>query len=406
MYLVWLAWKNLWRNRSRTLITVSAVFFSVILSVLASSSKSGIFEQLVKNVAGIYSGYIQLHRKGYWNEQMIDNGFQISNNLENKIKASKNVIAISPRLESFALVSVGESTKGCMVIGIDPQAESKIIRLDKRLIKGNYLNKKSDHFALVSDGLIKHLNLKLQDTIILISQGYHGTIAAGRFIVSGILKFGSPVINDRTIFLKLNDAQEFYGADGIITSYVLSPKSTQNLNESTSEISQLTGQKYETMSWEDMMPEIKQHIATDSNNMFIVQCILYLLISFGIFSTLLMMMEERKAEMCMLIALGLQNTNLSLTLFFESIITVSLGCISGILASIPIAVYFNHHPIKLGAELSKSYERFGFEAIFPTSIDPSIFIEQAIIVLCIGVLLSIYPAIKSLQLDPVKSIHQ
>ena len=155
MYLVWLAWKNLWRNRSRTLITVSAVFFSVILSVLASSLKSGIFEQLVKNVAGIYSGYIQLHRKGYWNEQMIDNGFQISNNLENKIKASDKVSALAPRLESFALVSAGESTKGCMVIGIDPQAESTIIQLDKRLVKGKYLNKDLGHDALVSDGLIK-----------------------------------------------------------------------------------------------------------------------------------------------------------------------------------------------------------------------------------------------------------
>jgi ABC-type antimicrobial peptide transport system permease subunit len=90
----------------------------------------------------------------------------------------------------------------------------------------------------------------------------------------------------------------------------------------------------------------------------------------------------------------------------ESVLTVLVGCIAGIAASIPIIYYFNKHPIRLGGEVSKAYERFGFEAIFPTATDPAILIYQGIVVLLIGLLLSIYPVIRVIRLDPVKAMKK
>ncbi|HEX6846436.1 MAG TPA: ABC transporter permease, partial [Chitinophagaceae bacterium] len=120
MWLIKMAWKNLWRNKSRTLITIAAIFFAVILSVTASSLKSGIFDNLVKNVVSFYSGYIQVHKKGYQDEQLLDNSFPASAELETKILSQKNISAITPRLESFALASSENTTKGCMITGISP----------------------------------------------------------------------------------------------------------------------------------------------------------------------------------------------------------------------------------------------------------------------------------------------
>ena len=106
MWLLTMAWKNLWRNYTRTHISMSAIFFAVILSVLTSSLKDGVFDNLVKNVVSFYTGYIQVHKTGYWNEQNLDNSFTASAKTEQIILSDNNISSITSRLESFALVSV------------------------------------------------------------------------------------------------------------------------------------------------------------------------------------------------------------------------------------------------------------------------------------------------------------
>lgn len=395
----------MWRNRNRTVITMAAIFFAVILSVITSSLKTGIFDNLVKNVVSFYTGYVQVHKQGYWSEQILDNSFDTSGNIEKKILSTETVSQIAPRLESFALASSQDITKGCLIVGIDPQKENDITGLKSKLIAGNYL-KNSDSGLLLSEGLAKRLQLNPGDTIVLISQGFHGATAAGKYRVLGILKFGSPELNDKVLFMPLPLAQDLFSAYGMITSYVLSLKNPKLLEQAAGSIRSAIGSNYEVMTWKQMMPEIQQHIATDSNNMQAVQALLYLLISFGIFSTLLMLMVERKFEMGMLVAVGMKKIKLAILLLIESILTVISGCLLGILVSIPLVYYLNKHPIRLGGETAKIYERFGFEAIFPTSTSIEIFVSQGIIVLVIGLILSLYPVYKTIRLNPVAAMKK
>jgi len=405
MWIIKMAWKNMWRNRNRTVITMAAIFFAVILSVITSSLKTGIFNNLVKNVVSFYTGYVQVHKQGYWSEQILDNSFDTSGNIEKKILSTPTVNQIAPRLESFALASSQDITKGCLIVGIDPQKENDITGLQSKMTKGIYL-KKGDSAVLVSEGLAGRLKLNPGDTIVLISQGYHGATAAGKYRIQGILKFGSPELNDKALFMPLPLAQDLFSAYGMITSYVLSLKNPKLLEQTAESIRSAIGTDYEVMTWKQMMPEIQQHIATDSNNMQAVQLLLYLLISFGIFSTLLMLMVERKFEMGMLVAVGMKKVKLAILLLIESIFTVISGCLLGILVSIPLVFYLNKHPIRLGGETAKIYERFGFEAIFPTSTSIEIFISQGIIVLVIGLILSLYPVYKTLRLNPVTAMKK
>lgn len=405
MYLLRLAWKNLWRNRSRTLITMAAIFFAVILSVLASSLKNGIFDNLVRNVVSFYTGYVQVHKQGYWEEQILDNSFEALAQTEHQILLEKNVSGVTPRLESFALASSADITRGCLVVGILPGKENQITALKNRLTTGEYLSD-NDNAVLLSQGLAARLKLNLHDTIVLIGQGYHGATAAGKYPVKGILKFGSPELNDKALFMPLSTAQDFYNAYGMITSYVLSLYNTRKPELTAETVGSLLGPAYEVMSWGDLIPDIKQHIKTDTNNMKYVQGILYMLICFGIFGTLLMMMMERKFEMGMLVAIGMKKFKLMLLLMIESVLTVLSGCLLGILVSIPLVYYFNRSPLKIGGETAEAYERFGFEPIFPTSTGASNFVDQGLTVLFIGLILSLYPVYKALRLNPVTAMKK
>jgi putative ABC transport system permease protein len=405
MWIIQLAWKNIWRNRNRTSITMAAIFFAVLLSVLTSSLKTGIFDNLINNVVGFYTGYIQVHKEGYWNEQILDNSFEASPKIEKKILSDNRIKAISPRLESFALVSSGEITKGCMVAGVDPERENQITGLRDKLIEGNYFHA-ADKGVLITEGLMKRLKLKLQDTIVLIGQGYHGSTAAGKYPIQGVLKFGSPDLNDKVLFMPLLLAQDLYGAPAMISTYVLSINNTNALNPISESAKKNTGAGYEVMTWEDMMPDIKQHIRTDSANMEMVQGVLYLLISFGIFGTLLMMMAERKFELGMLVAIGMKKYKLGILLMTESVLTILGGCLLGIVTSIPLVFYLYKRPIKIGGEMAAAYEKFGFEAVFPTSVHAEHFIVQGLMVLLIGLMLSLYPVYKIIRLNPVEAMRK
>lgn len=405
MWLEKIAWKNIWRNKNRTVITMSAIFFAVILSVLSGSLKDGIFNNLIKNVVEFYSGYIQIHKKGYWEEQILDNSFKNTIQFQQKITQQQNVQSIAPRLETFALASSGNITKGALVVGIDPEKENNITSLKHKLVKGKYLLS-NDQSVLIAKGLADKLNLSLNDTIVLIGQGYHGTTAAGKYAVKGMVQFGSPDLNDKLIYLPLYITQELYNAPNLVTSYVLSMHNTGNMSNTVTTVQQLIGADYEVMTWGELIPDIKQHIETDSSNMKIVQGILYILVCFGIFSTLLMMMIERKHEMGMLLAIGMKKIQLIYLLIIELFLIVLAGCLIGIIASIPLIYYLNIYPLRIKGDTAKVYEKFGFEAIFPTSLDPVIFINQGLIVIIFGMLMSLYPIYYVLQLNPLQAMKR
>lgn len=405
MWLLSLAWKNLWRNRSRTLITMASIFFAVLLSTLMSSLKTGIFDNLVDNMVGYYSGYIQIHQKGYWDEQLLDNSQEQNPILEQKMLKIPQIKGFTSRLESFALASSGDLTKGCLVQGVDPNRENIITNLKAKIVSGSYFQQRESGLIL-TEGLLRRMKMKVGDTLMLLGQGYHGATAAGKYPIVGVVHFGSPEINNSVLYMPLESAQELFGAYGMVTSYILQLENRRNIDDVKKEVLKISDSNLEVMTWEEMMPDIKQHIEVDSANMMYVQIFLYVLISFGIFGTLLIMMAERKYEFGMLLAIGMRKSKISILLLMESILNVFVACLLGLLASIPVVYYFHVHPIRITGSTAKAYEQFGFEPIFPTSTDSRNFLIQAFIVLCIGLVLSLYPMFQISKSNPVDSMKR
>ena len=212
-----LAWRNIWRNKKRTVITLMSIAFAVLLSCIMRSMQLGSYERMIDNTVGKYAGYIQIHKEGYWEDKSIDNAMNINDSLINFISAQDGVNQVVPRIESFALASFGSISKGVLVTGVDPQSEKDMSMLDEKLIQGAYL-KEDDQNCLLSEGLARRLKADIGDTIVFIGQGYHGVTAAGLYPVKGIVKFPIPALNDQSVYIPLKAAQWFYGADNLVTS--------------------------------------------------------------------------------------------------------------------------------------------------------------------------------------------
>lgn len=392
-----LAWRNLWRNKRRTLITAASIFFGVLLATIMSSMQEGSYSSMINNIVKFYSGYIQVQNEDYWENKTINNTFIPSDTLINRIKAVKEVILYTPRLESFALASSEEITRGSLVIGIDPVREKEVMNIGQWIVDGKYLEA-DDHGVLVGFDLAKYLELSVGDTLVMIGQGYHGTTAVGVYPIRGILKFPSPDLNKQSIYMELRTAQEFYSADHLVTSMVLMLEDQYNLNKAIRKLSNQIKSPYRVMSWEQMHPELLQMVEADRAGATVMKAILYIIIGFGVLGTIMMLVAERKREMGVMIAIGMQRFKLAFILFFETIYIGLIGVIAGFAGSIPLIAYFYNNPIPLTGDTGKTMEEMGFEPLMYFSWLPSVFYNQVITVFIITAIIAIYPVIISHQL--------
>lgn len=399
-----LIWRNLWRNHRRTLITTASITFAVMFCILMQSFQKGAFDNLIKNVVGYYSGYVQIHKSGYWNERVLDNCFELNDTLIHKIKQQKNVLDFVPRLETFTLASFNNTTKACMLIGTDPIKEKQLTHLNEIIIEGTYFTI-DDESVLIAEGLAKRLNAKLNDTLVLFGQAYQGTLAAGKYKIIGLLHLASPEMNNSFVYLPLKASQVLLNSENRITTLALILDNPLEKIPLVSSLRTQLSSEYEIMDWEEMMPEISNHIKADGASFYIFSAVLYLIIGFGFFGTVLMMTAERKREFGMLISIGLKKINLGLILLGETLLITALGVASGILLSIPLVVYLNRNPIQFTGEMAKAYEKFGFEPVIPTAIDSTVFISQAGFVLILTLFIGLYPIWHIHKLDAVKALR-
>lgn len=400
-----LIWRNLWRNSRRTLITMASIAFAVLFAILMKSFQNGVFNNLIKNVVGYYSGYVQIHQKGYWDEQVLDNCFVLDNSLIEKLKKNPQINEVVPRLETFVLVSKENTTKGCMLVGTDAVKENNLTQLKNKLIHGSYFNN-NEEAVILAEGLAKRINAIVNDTIVLFGQGYHGAMAAGKFKVKGIVHLASPAMNDAFVYLPLSATQYYLSAENRLTSLSLGIDNAENGNAIVKNLKKTIGKNYEVMSWQEMMPEIANHIKADGFSFYVFSGILYLIIGFGLFGTILMMTIERTYEFGMLIAIGMKKGKLKLILLGEAFLITLLGVLLGILLSLPSVLYLQEKPIRFSGDIAKAYEQFGFEAIFPAALDLGIFLNQSLIVLFMAILIGLYPLWFVSGLNPVKAMKK
>lgn len=400
-----LAWRNIWRNKRRTLITVASIMFALFFAIIMRGFQKGSYAKMKENAIESYSGYIQIHKKGYWDDKNINNVFSLDKEITTKLVSDSRVIDVIPRLESFALASSGESTKGVVVMGVSPDKEDKMTKIKSYMQEGEFINEE-DKSILVAADLAKFLKVKVGDTLVLFSSGYHGQTAAGLYPVKGILKLPTPEMNKGTVYLPIKEAQYFFSTDNQLTALVFDLHDIDDAKNVQQEISKsIDLDKYEVMGWEVMNKELLQMIESDNAGGVIMIAILYLVIAFGIFGTVLMMTNERIREFSVMISVGMQKSKLALVVIIELFFLTTLAVIAGIIISLPVMIYFVYNPIRFSGEALEAMKDFNFEPVMPISMEPEIFIMQAISISIISLIAMSYPTIKIMTLDVVNGLR-
>jgi putative ABC transport system permease protein len=398
-----IAWRNLWRNKKRTIITISSVVFAVILATFTRAMQLGSYDRMIDNSTKQYTGQIQIHSKAYKETESIDNSMDLNDSTMLILDRNKDIHGYSPRIESFTLISTDDKTKGAMLIGIDPEKEKSFNRIDQKLIAGRYFSE-NEKAVMIAEGLAKKMSISVNDTIVFFSQGMYGMTAAAKYPVAGILKYPIPEQNDLMTFLPLKEAQYFYSADGKITSISIQLNEYEKIASVKSDLSALLDKDLIIEDWKELLPDLVQMIDMDSASGLLIIAILYGVIGFGLFGTAMMIALERKKELATLYSIGLKRIKMILMVSLETIMLSITGFVIGITIAIPVIYYFNIYPIEFSGEMAEMMLSYGFEPIMPTSTDMNILFSHGLIVFTLSLITCVYPALMIARIRSVTTL--
>ena len=233
-------------------------------------------------------------------------------------------------------------------------------------------------------------------------------MAAGKYPVAGVIDLKNPDLNKLGIFMTIESARSYVSSDDISTHIIIDKERYYDEIKIVNDLSQTLPEDYEIMTWKETLPEIEQTITADSAGGLIMAFILYVIVIFGMFGTVLMMTEERKYEFGVLISIGMSRVRLFGIILIETVILSMIGVALAVIITHPICYYYNLNPIDMavlmGDGADQMMQELGFSPIAPMSISWSIPLTHALVIFISSIIISVYPAIKISKLDPVKSM--
>lgn len=265
-----------------------------------------------------------------------------------------------------------------------------------------------DDGILVSDRLAKFLRATPGDTLILMGQGYHGVSAAGLFPIKGIIKIPAPDLDNKLIYMPLEKAQELYSMQGRLTSIAINLHNNSDKEMNSTKLllaSQLTENNMTIKTWKEFNKVLFQQIQSDNQSGQIILGLLYFIVLFGIFGTVLMMIHERRREFGIMISIGMKKIKLALIITLEMLLMGLMGVVSGVLLSLPFLYIGNRYPIRFTGDMARIMEDLGFEPIMPLEWIDNYILWQGLIVALMVILSCLYPLRKIFKLKEIEALR-
>lgn len=385
------------------MITVSAIAFAVIVSVLLQSLNRGSYEMMIDRMVSFNTGYLQIQDFRYDDEASLDNAFFYDEELRERVlHADDRIRKILPRLQTFMLAANGASARGAMVFGIDPEKEDRFNDLKRYRTEGRFFEL-DEQAAVLSQGMADRLQLTVGDTLVLLGQGRFGMSASGLFKITGLMDHPIREMNNQAVYLPLNTAQEFLSAEDHLTALMIAPEQERQTESVAAALRQALRHDDELVvfTWPELMPELLDLMEFDLAGPRLMTVILYVVIGFGFFGTILTMTMERIREFGVLLSVGMRRVRLAAVVFLETLFICLMGAITGVILSLGLIALID--PIRLSGRAAQAVIDMGFEPVLPLSYAPDQFYTQGIYVFLIAMLVFLFPLWKLFRLNIIEA---
>jgi len=404
MILVTLALRNIWRNRRRSLLTISAMVVSSAMLLLAIGVSAGKMHDMLASATEQYCGHLVISGVGYQADRSMFIHFAPNPALLEKLKSNPAIQGISPRLQGYGLLSFGQSSLPVEALGVEPVREADVTTLQDSLISGSRLALK-DNGVLLGTGLAEKLGVQPGDELAFVAGANDGSIGNGLLVVKGIFATGNTRNDNGLIMVKLRWLQDIFVLPDAVHTLAVNVRDPMRANVLAAELQTALGNTFEVQDWSVFLPEIRDAIAISHVSNTIILIIFYLATGVCIFNTFYMSVMERSFEFGVLMALGTRPGQIRIMVLLESFFMGGLSVLLGIALGFGINLYMQEVGVDLSGHVASITYAGG--TILPrvhSVIEPGYQIGAAALLLLVCLAAGFLPANRAASMNPVQAI--
>jgi len=401
-----MAWRNIVRNVRRTLITLVAIAFGLASVIVFFGFTDGFHAQWIENAVKVYSGHIQVYGAEYRDERNLNRSIKDVALVVDQSSRLASLEAMTTRIHLHGLASTAKNSSSAVIRVIDVDREASITALNRRMIKGEYLEPGKSKEIILGHKLAQRLNAELGDKVVLMVQAADGSLGAELFRLKGLFKLGAIDLDRFMAAISMADDQDLAVLGGAVTEAVLVIDRPENVIPAIEQLKQaLSPADYEVITWYELLPQSREMIDLSNVFMYVILVIVLVVVSLGILNTMLMSIMERTREFGIMMALGTKPRQVVALVMLESVflglVGVAIGTLLGIGANKLIAIKgFDLSQWSGAMELVSSLD----PVIYPDT-NISNVVVAAILTFVTTVVVSGYPAWRAARMNPVEAIH-
>jgi ABC-type lipoprotein release transport system permease subunit len=397
-----IAWRNLWRNRRRTLFTAGSIAFACLLLMFSRSLQLGSYRGMIDAATDLVSGHAQVQHEKFLEDPRLRYRVGDASALVSELAALPGVERVAPRAQAFALLSVDERGFGAEVMGVVPAAEEAISSLPGAMVKGRYLAAGDE--AFIGGTLARNLGAGVGDELVVLGSGPEGGVAALALTIVGIFETGQVELDRSLVQVPLEVFQAGFFLEDQVHQLAFKFDDLERMGRVVGDIRERLPAGVVIRPWQELMPDVVQAIALDRASARMFYAILTLIVLFSIVNTFIMTVFERTREFGMLLAIGMRPWRVIGMLQLEALWIASLGGLAGLLLALPMLAWLS----QVGIPMAGAEDLMGGFA-FPSHLRGEVSLREMGVIPLIFVLgcqvSALLPGLRLRTLDPVEALR-
>ncbi len=405
-----MAWRNLWRNRRRTILTLVSIAFGTMLAIMFTGFGDHSFSNMIDLAARMGGGHVTLQHPEYLDRPALTRTVQGTKEKAARALEHPDVSRVTVRISGAVMLSTARESSGAGFLAFDPRAEDQsTLAVFDTLVEGEMFKTVEDQGIILGKKLADNLNVKLGRKVVYTFTDKQGQIVSGLARVTGIINTGAPSADAGLCLLPIGTVRDVLGyQEDEATQVALFLRDNRDSQGVKEYFQKVFGPETAVHSWPETQPELAGFISMKVSGSQLFEIIIMILVAAGIFNTLFVSVMERLREFGILMAIGTSPWHLFRLVMWESLFLGLAGLASAAIVTAWPYYYMNRHGVDFSAMVGEGGTQIagvGMESTLYVSIYP----ENAVII-CVAVLLAtllagLYPAIKAGRVAPVDTIR-
>jgi len=401
-----ISWRNIWRNRARSFIIITALIIGVIGAIFSAAIRLGVEQQQFKDTVGNQISHIQIHHPEFIANPearyRIPDGFQLAE----EIRSRPDVTVASPRTVFDGMGASANLTTGVRIKGIDPEIEAQTTGLDQLVQEGSYFSERGRlPSIIIGKELAENLNSAVGSRIVLTFQDIEGDIVSASFRVEGLYVVADNTFEKRNVFVDAHVLNQLIGDPKAVNEIAVVLTDIDEYRNVASEL-QTEYPETKVRHWADIVPFLYFSLEFLERNLIWIFGLIILGVSFGLLNTILMSVLERVRELGVLMAIGMKKAKVFSMVVLETTMLSIIGGFIGLILSFGLVQYLSNQGLDLSGVGGEGLGEFGYASVIYPELAFTMYFQLGMLIVVFAILAALYPAWKAIRLVPAEAVRQ